>query len=163
MNNSLTGCGDGLSPVIALHGVALPSLTGVLSNDATDGSIRLTVQTDWAGSDASEGALFDIHTAATFANRVQLLKRGEFLSFIVAESSGREVDINVRNTAWQPGVHTIAASWGQGTMTLAVDNVRGIEATVGPVLLASGAEVGVGSEALPGTILRDVVFEAARR
>jgi hypothetical protein len=28
VNNSLTGCGDGLSPVIALHGVALPSLTG---------------------------------------------------------------------------------------------------------------------------------------
>jgi hypothetical protein len=163
VNHNLTGCEAGLSPIVGLHGVALPFLTGVLSNDATDGSIRLTLQTDWAGHDASVATLFDVHTASSFANRVELIKVEEFLLFIVTESSGREVNIGVRNTAWQPGVHTIAASWGQGTMRLAVDGTPAGQATVGAVLLASGAEVRIGSETLPGTIFRDVVFEAARR
>jgi len=163
VNDSLTGCDDGLSPIIALHGVALPSLTGVLSDDVTDGSIRLTLQTDWAGSDEGDASLFVILTPFTFPNRVELIKLDQFLRFIVAESSNHEVDISVRNTAWQPGVHTIAASWDQGTMTLAIDGMPSGQATVGAVLLASGAQVRVGSETSPGTTFRDVVFEAARR
>ena len=162
VNHALAECDAALSPVIGMHGVAVPLLTGVLSDDATGGSVRVTLETDWAGGDASESALFDIHSPFTFPNRVQLNKSGEFLVFVVAESSGREVSISVRNTAWQPGVHAIAASWGQGTMTLAVDGMPSAQTTIGTVLLASGAEIRIGSATSPGTIFRDVVFEVRR-
>jgi hypothetical protein len=163
VDHALGTCAAALQPLISLHGVALSGTAVVLSEQITDGRVELGIETDWAGSEQSDRALFTVATANAFANRVALLKTGRFLSWIVTEASGRESAVAVDNSAWLPGVHTVTASWGGGAMRLAVDDVLLGESTVGVVSIAAGADVQIGAPGSTGTTFRNVLFLAGAR
>jgi Concanavalin A-like lectin/glucanases superfamily len=81
------------------------------SGDA--GTISFQIQPDWAGSDPTDNALVQIRQEHQWNNGLELVKNGEFLRFIVRDNTGKEADISVRISDWQPGdLHDIRASWG---------------------------------------------------
>ena len=56
-------------------------------------------------------------------NRLEIVKNGEFLRFILTDNTGKEADISARITDWQPGEEkTIEFSWGNGRTEATVDN-----------------------------------------
>ena len=158
VNNALASCVTAFQPVIGVRGVALPGFAATLRAPVAEGRLAVELETDWAGTEASDRFLFAVKTPNTFANRVELIKNGEFLRWIVAEASGREVDLNVRIATWQPGIHTIEASWADGRMQLSIDGVRALEGDVGAVAIDAGADVLVGEQGAPGTTVREVTF-----
>lgn len=159
VSHALDGCAAALHPVISLRGVRLATAAAVLSEEITEGRVELEIETDWGGDDENDRALFVAGTPGTFTNRVNLIRNGRFLRWIIAETSGREVDANVDTSAWQPGLHTVTAAWGGGTMDIRVDGIRAVQAEVGAVSIAAGAEVQIGAE-FTGTTFRKVLFLA---
>jgi len=91
-------------------------------------TISFNIQPDWAGSDQTDNALVEIRQEHEWANRLELVKNGEFLRFIVTPDSGQEADISVRINDWQPGdSHDVRASYGKddsgnGWTYLYIDN-----------------------------------------
>ena len=91
-------------------------------------TISFNIKPDWSGSDQTDNALVEIRQEHEWANRLELVKNGEFLRFIVTPDSGQEADISVRINDWQPGdSHDVRASYGKddsgnGWTYLYVDN-----------------------------------------
>lgn len=160
VNNALASCATALQPVIDLHRVALSALRAALRTPVAEGRIELELETEWAGDDPSDRILFGLMTPNTFSNRVELIKNGQFLRWIVTESSGREVDLSVRNVAWQPGMHAVAASWQGGRTELTIDGIPVLAREVGAVSIGAGADVFLGEPGASGTTFRDVSFTA---
>ena len=159
VNNALASCAT-LQPLIELRSVALSELRAALRTPVAEGRIELELETEWAGDESGNRILFAVMTPNSFPNRVELLKNGEFLRWIVTESSGREVDLSVRNNAWQPGIHAVTASWQGGRMELALDGVHLSQREVGAVSIDAGADVLLGEAGVSGTTFRDVSFAA---
>ena len=73
----------------------------------------LTVTPNWSGSDQTDNALIELRGEHDWSNRVELVKNGEFLRFIVTDNTGKESDISYRITDWQAGdSHDIQAQYG---------------------------------------------------
>jgi len=73
----------------------------------------LTVKPNWSGSDQTDNALIELRGEHDWSNRVELVKNGEFLRFIVTDNTGKESDISYRITDWQAGdPHNIQAQYG---------------------------------------------------
>lgn len=73
----------------------------------------LTVKPNWSGSDQTDNALIELRGEHDWSNRVELVKNGEFLRFIVTDNTGKENDISYRITDWQAGdSHDIQAQYG---------------------------------------------------
>jgi hypothetical protein len=71
------------------------------------------IQPDWAGADATDNALVELRGENQWSNRIELVKNGEFLRFILTDNTGKETDISTRITDWQAGdPHDIRASYG---------------------------------------------------
>jgi hypothetical protein len=86
------------------------------------GTISFDVEPDWSGGDATDNSLVQIRAENEWANRLQLVKNGRFLRFILADNTGREADISVPIDSWQPGdPHNVTASWGDGRTSLYID------------------------------------------
>ncbi len=63
-------------------------------------TISFKISPEWSGSDPTDNALLEMRGPNEWANRIELVKNGEFLRFIVTTDSGREADISVRITDW---------------------------------------------------------------
>lgn len=86
------------------------------------GTISFDVEPEWRGGDATDNSLVQIRDENEWANRLQLVKNGRFLRFILADSTGREADISVPIDEWEPGnSHSVTASWGDGQTSLYID------------------------------------------
>ena len=86
------------------------------------GTITFDVEPDWSGGDATDNSLVQIRNENEWANRLQLVKNGRFLRFILADDTGREADISVPIDEWQAGQsHSVSASWGDGQTSLFID------------------------------------------
>ena len=56
-------------------------------------------------------------------NRLEIVKNGEFLRFILTDNTGKEADISARITDWQPNEEkAIEFSWGNGRTEATIDN-----------------------------------------
>ena len=85
-------------------------------------TIQFNIKPNWSGSDQTDNALLEIRQEHEWANRLELVKNGEFLRFIVTPDSGQEADISVRINDWQPGdQHDVRASYGDGKTYLFID------------------------------------------
>lgn len=92
-------------------------------NASKEGSISFTLKPDWAGSDPTDNALVQIRQEHEWNNRLEIVKNGEFLRFILTDNTGKEADISTRITDWQPGQEkAIEFSWGNGRTEATVDN-----------------------------------------
>lgn len=93
---------------------------GGASGDA--GTISLEIEPDWAGGAQTDNSLVQIRDPSSFGNRLQLVKNGRFLRFILADNLGQEADISVDIRDWQPGeLRKITATWGEGRTSLFID------------------------------------------
>lgn len=87
------------------------------------GTISFKIQPEWAGADQTDNALLEIRGEHEWSNRMELVKNGEFLRFILTDNTGREADISVRITDWQAGnTYNVKASWGDGKTSLFLDD-----------------------------------------
>ncbi len=92
-------------------------------NASKEGSISFTIKPEWAGSDPSDNALVQIRQEHEWNNRLEIVKNGEFLRFILTDNTGKEADISTRITDWQPNEEkAIEFSWGNGRTEATVDN-----------------------------------------
>lgn len=86
------------------------------------GTISLEIEPDWAGGAQTDNSLVQIRDPSSFGNRLQLVKNGRFLRFILADNLGQEADISVDIRDWQPGeLRKITATWGDGQTSLFID------------------------------------------
>jgi hypothetical protein len=86
------------------------------------GTISMEIQPDWAGGAQTDNSLVQIRDPSSFGNRLQLVKNGRFLRFILADNLGQEADISVDIRDWQPGeARKITATWGDGKTSLFID------------------------------------------
>jgi len=86
------------------------------------GTISLQIEPDWEGGAQTDNSLVQIRDPNSFGNRLQLVKNGRFLRFIVADNLGQEADISVDIRDWQPGeLRDITATWGDGRTSLYID------------------------------------------
>ena len=66
-------------------------------------TISFKIKPDWSGGDQTDNALVELRGEHEWYNRLELVKNGEFLRFIVTADSGQEADISVRINDWQAG------------------------------------------------------------
>lgn len=86
------------------------------------GTISLDIEPEWEGGAQSDNSLVQIRDPNSFGNRLQLVKNGRFLRFILADNLGREADISVDIRDWEPGdLRHITATWGDGRTSLFID------------------------------------------
>lgn len=160
---ALGSCPSSSGPRIALNGVRLSTFAATLDGDVTQAEISMTMDTDWAANDESPRVFVSISQPFTFSNRIGLIKNGEFLRWIVADSSGFENDVSVNIGQWQPGTHTIKVSFGAGSTSISVDGSAATQAPVGRIVLAAGSSFVLGPTpgsdfVAEGTTFRSVAF-----
>jgi hypothetical protein len=111
-------------------------------------TIQFSIKPDWSGSDQTDNALLEIRQEHEWANRLELVKNGEFLRFIVTPDSGQEADISVRINDWQPGdQHDVRASYGDGKTYLFIDgNLVGSVPYSGNLQFAQGTPMFLGGD-----------------
>lgn len=86
------------------------------------GTISFKITPEWSGADQTDNALVQIRQEHEWNNRLELVKNGEFLRFIITDDTGREADISARISNWESlQEHEIRASWGEGKTTLYID------------------------------------------
>ena len=117
-------------------------------NAGEAGTISFQVKPDWSGADQTDNALVQIRGEHQWNNRLELVKNGEFLRFIVTDDTGKETDISTRISNWQPGEqHDVRASWGEGTTTLYIDGqVAGQNSYPGTVHFSDGTPMFLGGD-----------------
>jgi hypothetical protein len=115
-------------------------------------TISMKVQPDWSGGDQSDNALLELRGEHDWSNRVELVKNGEFLRFIVTPDSGQEADISVRINDWQAGQqHDVQASYGNGQTFLYIDGkLAGSNQYTGQLQFPQGIPLRVGGD-YPGS------------
>jgi len=112
------------------------------------GTISVDVKPNWAGGDPTDNALVTIKSEHGFGNRLELVKNGHFLRFIVADNLNIEHDISVLINDWQPGeIRSITASWGEARTSLYInDRLVGTTTYQGQFEIAPGTPMFVGSD-----------------
>lgn len=89
------------------------------------GTISLDIVPNWNGSDLTDNSLLQIREPHKWENRMQLVKNGQFLRFIVTDNTGHEADISFKIPDWVEGdAHRVQATWDNGVTTLYVDGKR---------------------------------------
>jgi hypothetical protein len=89
------------------------------------GTISLDIVPNWNGADQTDNSLLQIREPHQWENRMQLVKNGQFLRFIVTDNTGHEADISFKIPDWVEGdAHRIQATWDEGVTTLYVDGKR---------------------------------------
>lgn len=89
------------------------------------GSISFDLDPEWVGADQTDNSFVQIRTPHGWDNRMQLVKNGRYLRFILTDNTSREADISLPIDQWEPGKpHTVTATWGEGRTQLYVDGRR---------------------------------------
>ncbi len=89
------------------------------------GTVSLDIVPNWNGADITDNSLFQIREPHKWENRMQLVKNGQFLRFIVTDNTGHEADISYKIPDWVQGdAHRIQATWDNGVTTLYIDGKR---------------------------------------
>lgn len=117
-------------------------------NASSNGTISFQIKPDWAGADQTDNALVQIRQEHQWNNRLELVKNGEFLRFIVTPDTGQEIDISSRISNWNPNeVHDIQVSWGEGRTTLYIDGeVAGSRTYEGELNFSAGTPMFLGAD-----------------
>jgi hypothetical protein len=112
------------------------------------GSISFKIKPEWAGSDQTDNALVQVRQEHEWNNRIEVVKNGEFLRFILTDDTGKEADISARISNWQANEqHDIVATWGEGRTTLWVDGqVVGQNEYPGKLLIKEHTPMYVGAD-----------------
>lgn len=115
-------------------------------------TISFKIEPQWAGSDQTDNALVELRGEHEWANRLELVKNGEFLRFILTDNTGVEHDISARITDWQAGdPHDIQASYGDGKTSLYIDGrLAGTTQYSGTLQFPDGIPLHVGGD-YPGS------------
>lgn len=96
---------------------------GNLSGEA--GTISFEIEPNWNGNDETNNSLVTLRSEHGWSNRIELVKNGRYLRFILADNVGREADISVPIDAWVPGeAHDVKAMWEAGKTALYIDDVK---------------------------------------
>lgn len=75
------------------------------------GTITLDIKPNWNGTDVTDNSLLQIREPHKWENRMQLVKNGQFLRFIVTDDTGHEADISFKIDKWVEGdAHNVTAS-----------------------------------------------------
>lgn len=104
--------------------VTIPN-AGNITGDA--GSIAFELKPKWEGHDHTDASLLDLRTPNKWENRMEVVKNGPYLRFLMWDSEGNENGIGYEMKNWQPDVpHPVAVTWGtdengQKLMSLYVD------------------------------------------
>jgi hypothetical protein len=111
-------------------------------------TISFKIQPDWSGSDQTDNALLELRGEHDWSNRIELVKNGDFLRFIVTPNSGQESDISVRIADWQAGdQHDVQASYGDGKTNLYIDGrLAGSNQYAGTLEFPQGIPLHVGGD-----------------
>jgi len=145
VTTALTECRPEPDPRIVLSELALTGFAATLRAPVREGRVALVLRPDWAADD--DRFVFSISQPNQFSNRLELVKNGEFLRWIVAESSGAERDLSVRISYWRPGdEHSVRVTWGPAGATMTIDGVLAGPQALGEVLLPAGSDVLVGMD-----------------
>ncbi|MGD9762247.1 MAG: LamG-like jellyroll fold domain-containing protein [Candidatus Binatia bacterium] len=112
------------------------------------GTISFRIKPEWAGADHTDNALVQIRNENEWNNRLELVKNGEFLRFIITDDTGKEADISTRITNWQNlEEHDVTATWGDGRTTLYIDGqVVGQNEYSGNLRFAEGTPMFLGAD-----------------
>jgi hypothetical protein len=87
------------------------------------GSLALEFQPEWSGAEKGDYSLVNVRTPNDPTNSLRLFKNGRYLRLLFADNTGRERNIGYDMVDWEPGeLHTVAATWDQGALSLYVDN-----------------------------------------
>jgi len=116
------------------------------------GTISLDIVPNWNGADVTDNSLLQIREPHKWENRIQMVKNGQFLRFIVTDSTGHEADISYKISHWEQGdTHRVTASWEDGVTTLWVDGKQvGSNNYPGPLHLKKTAPIHAGSDHASG-------------
>jgi hypothetical protein len=111
-------------------------------------TISFKIEPQWAGSDQTDNALVELRGEHEWANRLELVKNGEFLRFILTDNTGVEHDISARITDWQAGdPHDVQASYGDGKTSLYIDGrLAGTTQYTGQLQFPDGIPLHVGGD-----------------
>lgn len=111
-------------------------------------TISFKIQPDWSGGDQTDNALLELRGEHDWSNRIELVKNGDFLRFIVTPNTGQESDISVRITDWQAGdQHDVQASYGNGQTQLYIDGrLAGSNQYAGSLDFPQGIPLHVGGD-----------------
>lgn len=78
------------------------------------GEISFKIKPEWAGSDQTDNALVQLRQEHEWNNRLEVVKNGEFLRFILTDNTGKEANISMRITDWQPSeIYDVRAVWNE--------------------------------------------------
>jgi hypothetical protein len=96
---------------------------GNISGEA--GTISFEIEPNWNGNDETNNSLVTLRGEHDWSNRIELVKNGRYLRFILSDNVGREADISVPIDAWTPGeTHDVEATWGDQKTALFIDGVK---------------------------------------
>jgi hypothetical protein len=88
------------------------------------GTISGTITPNWSGDDEGNNSLFTWRAPNEWSNRMELVRNGRYLRFILADSVGHESDISVPIDSWTSGqAHDFQAVYGDHKTTLIIDGV----------------------------------------
>jgi hypothetical protein len=93
--------------------------------NADHGSIAFEIKPAWDGADQSDNSFMQLRTEHQWDNRMQLVKNGSYLRFILTDNTGHEADISYKIDHWEEGEnHSVTATYGDGQTSLYVDGRR---------------------------------------
>jgi hypothetical protein len=119
-------------------------------NASASGTISFQIKPEWNGADQGDNAIVQIRQEHQWQNRLELVKNGEFLRFIVTPDSGVEADISSRITGWNANeVHDIQVTWDNDSKTtrLWIDGqVAGSNTYTGQLNFSPGTPMFLGAD-----------------
>ncbi len=122
---------------------------GSVKGDA--GTIKFDLEPQWDGKDPSDNSFVQVRNQDEFDNRLQIVKNGRYLRFILADNTGRESDISYRIDDWVPGEqHRIAATWGDARTALYVDGRLVGQSTYAGAFTPDDTPLHIGSDYIGG-------------
>jgi hypothetical protein len=94
------------------------------------GRIKGSITPNWSGTDEGNNSIFTWRAPHEWSNRIELVRNGRYLRFILADNLGREADISVPIDSWIPGEnHDFEATWEDQKIKLFIDGVAAGENT----------------------------------
>lgn len=132
-----------------------------------EGTVAFQITPDWDGGEEGDGELLALRDDGVLQPRLRVLKNGKYLRVIFTTVDGEESEVSLDISEWASGeVHSIAATWGDGSVALYADGMRvGSNSYAGSMEIPPGTPLVLGSDVPPGgpdgAVVRD--FELFRR